>query len=347
MNTKQINNHNMENSNNLKNQVSRRKFLGLTAAAAAFSMIPVNFGCRNESRLQKGNKPNSKFGGVQVGAITYSWRSMPGNAEEILQYCLQTGISSIELMGDVAERYAGLPQGPAEPISGVFLSDAEQAAYEKSAKEAAEAQRKWRISAPMKKFEDLRKMYNEAGVNIHIAKFQPGDWSDEEIEYSFNAAKALGAKGVSNEIGDNACKQLGPISQKHGMYAIFHQHLQPGEPGWTFDKFLEYSPANMLNFDVGHYFGATGLHPNGIIERLHNRIISVHLKDKTGPKTNPANTNMPWGKGETPIADILLLIKKNNWPIYADIELEYPVPEDSNAVTEVRKCVEFCKAILA
>jgi sugar phosphate isomerase/epimerase len=199
----------------------------------------------------------------------------------------------------------------------------------------------------MKKYKDLRKMYKDAGVNIHIAKFSPENWSDEEIEYSFNAAKALGAKGVCNEIGDNACKRMGPIAQKHGMYAIFHQHLQPGEPGWNFDKFLEYSPANMLNFDAGHYFGATGLHPNGIIERLHNRIVSVHLKDKTGPKGIPPNTNMPWGKGETPITDILLLIKKNKWPIYVDIELEYPVPAGSDAVAEVKKCVEFCRNILA
>ena len=337
----------MESIKRSKNQVSRRKFLGLTAAAAAFSVIPMNFSYGSESRFQKGNKPNSKFGGVQVGAITYSWRSMPGSAEEILQYCLQTGISSIELMGDVAEKYAGLPQGPARPARGVVMSDAEKAAFDKASKEATEAQRKWRISVPMKKYKDLRKMYNDAGVNIHIAKFSPENWSDEEIDYSFKAAKALGAKGVCNEIGDNACKRMGPIAQKNGMYAIFHQHLQPGEPGWTFDKFLEYSPANMLNFDAGHYFGATGLHPNGIIERLHDRIVSVHLKDKTGPKGNPANTNMPWGKGETPIADILLLIKKNKWPINVDIELEYPVPEGSDAVAEVRKCVEFCKAILA
>jgi len=310
-------------------------------------VIPVNFGHGSESRLQKGNKPNSKFGGVQVGAITYSWRSMPSNAEEILQYCLQTGISSIELMGDVAENYAGLPQGPARPARDVVLSDAEKAAFNKASKEVTETQRKWRISVPMKKYEDLRKMYNDAGVEIHIVKFSPENWSDEEIDYSFNAAKALGTKGVTNEIGDNAAKRLGPFAQKHGMYAIFHQHLQPGEPGWNFDKFLAYSPANMLNFDAGHYFGATGLHPNGIIERLHNRIVSIHLKDKTGPKGNPANTNMPWGKGETPIADILLLIKKNKWPIYVDIELEYPVPEGSDAVVEVKKCVDYCKKILS
>jgi len=130
------------------------------------------------------------------------------------------------------------------------------------------------------------------------------------------------------------------------MLAIFHQHEQPGKPGWTFDKFLNYSPANMLSFDTGHYYGATGLHPNGIIERLHERISNVHIKDKTGPKSNPPDTNMPWGKGETPIADVLLLIKKNRWPINVDIELEYPIPEGSDAVAEVKKCVEYCKSIL-
>jgi sugar phosphate isomerase/epimerase len=335
----------MENGKKSINQVSRRQFVGIAASAAAFSVLPGNFIIRS-SENQKGNKPDSKFGGVQIGAITYSWRSMPGSAEDILQYCLQTGISSIEMMGDAAEKYAGLPQGPPKPAPGTKLSDSEKADFEKASKETIEAQRVWRISAPMKKFEELRKMYNDAGVSIHIAKFSPESWSDKEIEYSFNAAKALGAKGVSNEIGDKAAQRLGPIAQKMGTYAIFHQHLQPGEPGWTFDKFLAYSPANMLNFDAGHYFGATGLHPNGIIERLHNRIVSIHMKDKTGPKSNPANTNMPWGKGETPIADILLLLKKNKWPIYADIELEYPVPDGSDAVAEVKKCVEFCKNIL-
>jgi hypothetical protein len=317
----------MENSINSTKKVSRRKFVGLTAAAAGFLIIPVNYNYGSKSWLQKGNKPNSVFGGVKVGTITYSWRSMPESAEAILDYCLQTGISSIEWQGYAAERYAGIPMGPAEGIR--------------------EAQRKWRISASMKKFSDLRKMYNDAGVNIHLLKFEPENWSDEELDYSFNVAKTLGAMGVSTEIGEIAAKRLGACAQKHGMYAIFHQHQQPGEPGWTFDKFLEYSPANMLNFDAGHYFGATGLHPNGIIERLHDRIVSVHIKDKTGPKSDPPDTNMPWGKGETPIADILLLIKKNKWPIYVDIELEYPVPEGSDAVAEVKKCVEYCKAILS
>jgi sugar phosphate isomerase/epimerase len=266
---------------------------------------------------------------------------MPGTAEDTLKYCLECGISSIELMGNVPEEYAGMPQPTARPAD--TATDEEKSAYQKA---VAEARRKWRISVPMSKFEDLRKIYNSVGVKIHIVKFSPEEWSDEEIDYAFMAAKTMGAKGVSTEIGDKSAQKLGPFAQKYNMYNVLHQHLQPGEPGWTFDKFLAYSTANMLNFDAGHYFGATGLHPNGIIERLHDRITSVHLKDKTGPKSNPANTNMPWGKGETPIADILLLLKKEKWPIYVDIELEYEIPKNSNAVAEVKKCVEYCQKIL-
>src|ERR1700704_1743585 len=56
-------------------------------------------------------KPNSNFDGVQIGVITYSYRSMPGanNAEELLKYIVDSGISGIELMGPAAEIYAGSP----------------------------------------------------------------------------------------------------------------------------------------------------------------------------------------------------------------------------------------------
>lgn len=332
----------MENKSG--NQVSRRKFIGLTAAAAAFAVVPVNIASCAGTKKAKVKKPDSKFGGVQIGAITYSWRSMPGSAEDTLKYCIESGVSSIELMGNTAELYAGLPQLPPRP--GNDATDAVKADFEKARKEIAGLQRQWRISATMANYQELRKMYHDAGVNIHLVKFSPENWSDPEIDYAFNAAKALGAKGVSTEIGEEACRKLGPIALKHGMFAVMHQHLQPGEPGWTFEQFLIYSPAIMLNFDAGHYFGATGLPPNGIIEKLNDRIYSIHLKDKTGPKGNPPNTNMEWGKGETPISDILLLLKKKKWPIYVDIELEYPVPQGSDAVTEVKKCVEYCRKIL-
>ncbi|NOR75933.1 MAG: TIM barrel protein [Draconibacterium sp.] len=322
-----------------KNRISRRNFLGKTAiGATALSFAPFAYSCTGDS--------GSKFGGVQIGVITYSWRSMPGTAEDILKYCVEGGISSLELMGNVAEEYAGIPVMPPRPKRGVEQIDAEQEAYGIERDKAMAQQKEWRLSNNMEKYKELRKMYNDAGVNIHIVKFSPARWSDAEIDYAFKAAKIMGAKGVTNEIGDEACKRLGKFAEKHNMYAIYHNHSQPGQPGFSFDEFLAHSPKNMLNFDVGHYFGATGIHPNEVIERLHDRIFSIHLKDKTGKKSEPANTNRPWGEGDTPIADILNLIKDNNLPIYCDIELEYTVPENSDAQKEIIKCVEYCKNIL-
>ncbi len=326
--------------NTLSSSFSRRKFLATTAlVTAGLAFAPRVFAAAT-------GKPNSKFGGVQIGAITYSWRSMPSTAEDILKYCVEAGISSIELMGDVAENYAGLPAGAPRQPRGTEMSDAEKADLQKKIDAANKAQRDWRLSVSMDKYKALRKMYNNAGVNIHIVKFAPANWSDEEIDYAFKAAKILGAGGITNEIGEEACQRLGKFAEKHDMYAIFHNHGQPGEPGFSFDKFLAYSPKNMLNFDAGHYFGATGNHPNELIERLHERIFSIHTKDKTGKNGTPPNTNMPWGKGDTPIADMLKLVQKNNWPIIFDIELEYEVPENSDAQKEVIKCVEYCKKIL-
>jgi sugar phosphate isomerase/epimerase len=271
---------------------------------------------------------------------------MPGSAEDILSYCIQSGISSVELMGNVVEDYAGIPQGVPRLKRGLDISDEEREKHEQAVIDANEKRLQWRLSPPVEKFKELRKMYNDAGVNIHIVKFSPSRSSDEVIDYAFETAKIMGAGGVSNEIGEEACKRLGKFAEKHDMYAVYHNHTQPGEPGFSFDKFLAYSPNNMLNFDIGHYIGATGNHPNKIIERLHDRIYSLHLKDKTSKNTTPPNTNRPWGEGDTPLADVLNLIKKKKWPIYCDIELEYEVPENSDAVKETTKCVEYCKNIL-
>jgi sugar phosphate isomerase/epimerase len=204
----------------------------------------------------------------------------------------------------------------------------------------------WRVSLPMSKVAEAKKLFDNAGIKVHIVKFSPSRWSDEEIDYAFKTAKAMGAKGVTDEISEDAVKKLGPIAEKHGMFAIFHNHMQFATEGFSYDPFLAVSPAVMMNFDAGHFFGSTGIHPNTMLEKYHDRIFSVHIKDKTGPKTTPANTNQVWGQGEMPLADVLLLIKKNKWPISCDIELEYEVKPWSNAVKETKLCVDFARQIL-
>ena len=131
------------------------------------------------------------------------------------------------------------------------------------------------------------------------------------------------------------------------MYAVFHNHAQPRDSTFNFEDFLVYSPNNMLNLDVGHYFGATGKDPSELIRKMHDRIYSIHLKDKTGKNGYPPDTNARWGHGDTPLGEILNLIRVNEWNIYCDIELEYEIPEGSDAVIETGKCVAYANKLLA
>ncbi len=316
--------------------ITRRRFIGTTASAAAgMALVP---GCTQANR--------SRFNGVQIGTISYSYRSMSSSAEDILGYLLEAGLGSVELMGNTIEQYAGIPEGPPRPRRGAEMTDEQRAEYQQERQRAAEEQHRWRLSPPMERFEALRRMYNAEGVDIHIAKLGSHTWPEDEIDYAFIVARALGAKGISMEISEEAGRVMAPYADKHGLYAIFHQHGQVAEPDFSFDPPLSHGSNLRLNFDAGHAFGFTGRHPNETIERYHDRMVSVHLKDKTGPDSDPPNTNMPWGRGETPIADILRLIQNRGWPIHVDIELEYRVPEDSTAAAEVKQCVDFCREIL-
>ncbi len=307
-----------QNRTTEQSTMSRRELLGGAAAVAALAMAP---GALRVATGQPAAKPDSKFNGVQIGAITYSFRDMPGkSAEDILQYVVACGISSIELMGEPVEQFAGLPR------------DREQA-------------KEWRLSTPMDKFQALRKLYNDAGVGIHIVKFGnigDGNMSDAEIDYCFKVAKALGAGGITREISEDAAKRLGPIADKHEIMIGFHNHTQM-TPTTYEGSMLSYGKHLGINFDIGHYVAGTNQSPIPIIEKYHDRILSLHLKDR---KVNNG-PNMPFGQGDTPVALVLQLLKREKWTFPADIELEYAVPQGSDPVTETAKCVQFCKQSLA
>ena len=296
----------MKNRNDM---LSRRSFMGAAAAVAASSAVG------KLSLAASAAKPNSKFNGVQIGAITYSYRSMPGSAEDILKHVVQCGISSIELMGGPVEQFAGI------------RSDGR------------------RDTVSMDKFEALRKMYNDAGVNIHIVKFGNignDGMGDGEIEYYFNVAKVLGAKGITREISESAAKRLGPIADKHKIMIGFHNHTQL-KPTTYDGPILSYGKYLGINLDIGHYVAGSNHSPIPLIEKHHKRILSLHLKDR---KVNNG-PNMPFGEGDTPVALVLQYMKRNKLTFPADVELEYRIPQGSDAVKEVTKCVQFCKKALA
>jgi sugar phosphate isomerase/epimerase len=316
-------------------------------------------------------KPNSNFDGVQIGVITYSYRSMPGSndAEALLKYIVDSGISGIELMGPAAEIYAGSPasagrggggggggqgRGPGGPGGpggqgrGPGGGGRQPMTPEQQAAQQARAGelKKWRLSVSMDKYKALRKMYNDAGVNIYAFKLEPNpNMSDEEYEYIFHVADTLGANHVTLELSNDAAftQRIGDFAAKKKMRVAYHAHTQATITAW--DAVLAQSPGNAINLDCGHYVAGTSESPIPLIQKQHSRIASMHLKDRK--KASDGGANLVWGQGETPIKEILTLMRTEKYKFPASIELEYQIPEGSDAVVETSKCVQFCKNALA
>jgi sugar phosphate isomerase/epimerase len=202
------------------------------------------------------------------------------------------------------------------------------------------------LSVPMDKYKALRKMYNDAGVDIYAFKLEPNaNMSDEEYEYIFHVADTLGANHVTLELNNNAAftKRVGDFAAKKKMRVAYHAHMQATITAW--DAVLEQSPGNALNLDCGHYVAGTGESPIPLIRKHSARIASMHLKDRTTPAHGSAN--LVWGEGDTPIKEILMLMRSEKYKFPASVELEYQIPEGSDAVAETAKCVQYCKRALA
>lgn len=306
---------------------SRRAFLRGAATLAACAVVPGSVFGADAAPQAAAGKPNSVFSGVRIGCITYSYRGGINSAEDTLKALLEDGLSEVELMGGPIQQYAGISAG-----SGRGKGKKPAAAL------PTDAQRE----AQLAKCRELRKMYNDAGVNIHIHK-TPFGQSNEEIEFNFLMAKALGCVGITLERSEAMAKKLAPFADKHKIWVAFHNHTNNYPVMDKPDPILDYGQYIGFNFDAGHYFAGTkGLSPIPVIEKYHDRIVSLHLKDRTAE-----GGNLPWGTGKTPVKEILRLMRQEKWTFPADIELEYKIPEGSTSVAEVAKCVQYCREALA
>lgn len=317
---------------------SRRKFLyksGLlsTGLLYATSLESKAYAIINQTIL------NSKFFGVQMGVITYSFRSMKQDIDSLIKYCKECNINAIELMGDSIEEHAGKPKNTTNsknPLASV-----------KYRKDVIN----WRTKVSMKNFKKLKKLFNNNGITIYA--FKPNalreNNTDEEIIYALKAGKALGATHVTVEIpkDENHSLRLGKLAEKHKMHIAYHAHKQASDTAW--DTLLSQSPYNAINLDCGHYIAAgennTPENLLRFIEKNNKKIMSMHLKDRSSNKTG--KTNHPWGEGETPIREILTLLKERKYNIPVSIEFEYRTSAASSAVDEVKKCLEYSKNILS
>ena len=314
-------------------------------------------------------KINSKVDGVQLGAITYSFGGMP--LDEVIKAYQDIGLGEMELMSNTAETAAGLPsppqgqgrggqgrggagrgpggagRAPGTPRAARPPMTEEQIAAARATPRAQEVL-KWRTSQSMDVYKAMGKKIEAAGIDVAILCFNMNEAiTDEEIDYAFQMAKALGADAISTSTQITVAKRVAPIAEKHKMRIGFHGHDNDTDPNETgslesYAKALSFGKYNSVNLDIGH-FTATNQDAVAFLKEHHARITNLHIKDRKkdhGP-------NVVWGEGDTPIKAVLQTLKKEKYKIPANIELEYPVPEGSDRVAEVKKCFAYMKQALA
>lgn len=311
---------------------TRREFAKLTLAALPGTALLSGLHPLSAADA----KPNSKVAGVQLGLnVPYSFGNPLMSGDEILKNCVQLGLSGVELRTQPVEAFLGVPGALVSPKKEVVKG---------TAAAGAEQLKEWRKTASMDKAKEFRAKYEAAGVLIEIVKVDGiFKMTDAELDYAFTLAKALGGRAISTEIShkEDELRRVGQFADKHQLMVGYHGHATTKPDHW--EEAFALAKFNGANVDLGHFVAGNNISPVGFLKQHHTRVTHVHLKDRkfnNGPNT-------PFGEGDTPIAEVLRLIRDNKWNIQATIEFEYKIPAGSDRMTELARAIKFCRDALA
>lgn len=284
---------------------------------------------------------DSKIDGVQLGVQSYSFRDLP--IDQAIQAMVTDGLGDCELFSPHIEA-GGIDalKHILHPADGRKLSRSEM---EAAFKAYGEEVRQWRLTVPLDYFTNVRKKFDDAGINLYGYNLTLDmHATDEEIDRAFLMIKALEVDIMTSSTTVPVAQRMAPFADKHKMIVAFHGHSDTKDPNQfatpeSFAKALAMSKYYRINLDIGH-FTAAGYDAVDYITKHHDKIVLLHLKDRK--KNDGPNT--PWGEGDTPIKQVLHLLKQKRYPIPAFIEYEYQ--GKGTSVEEVAKCYQYCKDAL-
>jgi sugar phosphate isomerase/epimerase len=282
-----------------------------------------------------GRLADSKVAGVRLGVQTYSFRELPraegsDHVDVIINAMKECGLTECELFAPQVEPRFGQP-GRGTP---------------ESRRKNREDLRAWRLETPIDHFRDVKKKFDAAGMSVYAYNYSfSGDMNDQEIDRGFEMTRALGARIITASTNLTVARRVVPFAGKHQMVVAMHGHSNRTDPNEfctpeSFAAAMTMSKYFKVNLDIGH-FTAADFDAVAYLREHHANITNLHLKDRKKHEGD----NTPWGEGETPLREVLLLLKKEKWDIPAYVEYEYK--GSGTPTEEVRKCFLFAKQILA
>lgn len=259
---------------------------------------------------------DSTFGGVTIGAQSYSFRDR--SLDDAIKAMEAIGIGSCELWS-----------GHTEPL--------------RELRGDREKLRTYRLETPLSKYEEIGTQFHEAGIQLNAFNYSFRDhFTDVEIARGFEMAKAMGAKSLTASGTVSVASRVNAFAKRYNLLVGMHNHSKIRENEFaTPEDFEAASKGNshiVVNLDIGH-FVAAGFDPIDYISKNHGTINTLHIKDRKADQ----GPNVPFGEGDTPIREVLALLRDKGYAIPANIEYEY---KGGDTVEEVGKCFAYCRQAL-
>jgi sugar phosphate isomerase/epimerase len=285
-------------------------------------------------------RPLYEVNGVGIGLETFSFHDLPPAGDPkliptIIGNMRQLGIAECEIMSGHIEPFPTIS-------TGWWVQSRRAPGFQKLREDA----RRWRLTVPMDYYAKIRKQFEDAGLRIYLYNVNFNEtFTDEERDRTFEAAAALGAAGFSSSTVISEARRLVPFAERHTMFVAMHNHNNLVDPDQfatpaSFETALAMSPYFNATLDIGHFVAGNN-DPVDFLKKHHDRTVNIHVRDRkrnNGP-------NKPFGQGDTPIAEVLRLIRDQKYPIRCYLEYEYGSFRSS--VEEVKACLDYCKSALA
>lgn len=331
---------------------SRREFA--KSLLAAVPVGPLLLGAERRLFAQGESRVKGVRMGLQSACFTFSGMGIT----DIIAAMRTVGLKEIDVMSEHVEHELGAPgiqlpgtgrPGPwarggtgrsaatAPPAgAGAATPPARGPGFGRGMDPAArEALRRWRLDADLARFTAVAQRFRDAGLNFFSYNLSFNDsYTDEEIEKGLLMTKALGTRIITASSPLTVFPRVAPLAEKHDVIVALHNHTTgPDE----FAKVTALSKQFWINLDVGHFF-ASGYDPLPFIREHHERITNLHVKDRMKNQ----GAEMPFGQGETPLAETLRLVRdaKYDFPVC----IEYVGPE--GPVQELSRCFAYCRRVL-
>jgi sugar phosphate isomerase/epimerase len=291
-------------------------------------------------------KIDSAVDGVQFGLQSYIFSGIGLPHDGILDLAIKSmvecGLGECDLYAPLVEPAplwerirAGAPARPGDQVSA-------QAAAAKA--QAREELAKWRMTVSLDHFRAIRNKFDAAGIAIYGLSAFPGS-TVEELTRTFDVAEVLGARIVTLGVTFPAAMLVAPLAEKRDF--IVGIQGQPdlsitdpdviSKPG-QYDKALSLCRSYRISFDIGDATGG-GHDSLAFVKARLDRIAVIYLKDRRKDRAS-----VPWGEGDTPVKEILRLVRDSKYPIRCYIDCDY---KTTDRPADVKRSFAYAKAALA